>query len=216
MVSIMYSLQWANGKKRTSISSMQGEDLTKFTLYDDAKNCFGIYIVNEYGELLARTIVWDKVKNMFNGIEFMAFSRVYAPSEEFRDILIKECEARGYRNLYELLGHPLHPKENAVKLRVDLGFDLQTGMYEKVPWIDYFQYGYEGLPFLFSYDIEKQKSVKLNDCSGNGGFLTKQELLCPSCGEYLEEDDQIFITPDGIYCEYCCSSGKAEELVSGN
>lgn len=192
-------------------SSETHQNAERYRFYDDCPNCAVAYVLDEDGAVQGRVIIWAGVYNpaLQNPETFTAYSRVYGSSENVKNILRDWCDRHDMVSLERLLGHPA--TFEGPKLQVDLGFYLTDSMYEEVPWVDYFRWGQQDLPFLFTFQPHPvEPGDYINICcmdqhDGQAGFLTGHcEFACAYCGEIMNEVERTWSDEvENFVCHNC-------------
>lgn len=195
----------------SAFSSETNQRAEKYKLYDDCPNCAVAYVLDQNGAVQGRVIIWAGVYNptLEKPETFTAYSRVYGSSERVKNILRDWCDRHDMVSLERLLGNPA--TFEGPKLQVDLGFYLTDSMYDEVPWVDYFRWGQQDLPFLFTFRphfVEVGDYVDLcclDGHDGQAGFLTgHHEFSCPYCGEITKFKEREWADKvSDFVCPYC-------------
>jgi hypothetical protein len=173
--------------------------------YSDFYNKVGAniaYILDIYGNLSARAIMWNNVKIDSKMITFI--DRIYG-SERHIETIKKWARDNGY---YHKISQTSGSYEitNGID-RTYLGeYDLNFFLFNKI----------KGAPYLDSLRLSDGYKLSARDgkyslnstCGGVGNWIFMKDYICRSCKDIIPDLSTSLIYNLSIYCDKCCVFSK--------
>lgn len=188
-------------------SCMRKDDPEFFRIYDDVESCSIAYIVED-GKLRARALLWETVEDMDTGETYNVMDRIYSENHKYLSAMILWATTHGYlHKTAQALNIDTYykPDLSVVTLknaRVGTSFPFKHEMYVLVPYVDTFQWVFNGKHDMYTTDRYGYGAC-LTDTDGNGGWLTRPHSRCINCDDIVDEDTAFYDNDGEAWCEHC-------------
>lgn len=191
----------------------------RFTIYNDIPCCKIAYMENESGDLIARALLWEEVKNEDTGEVFKMMDRIYSADMECLTIMQNWASEHGYWYkeeqalfVFDFVLPDGSTRRDWTNLSIP-AIKFKAGQYDEVPYIDTFAFCDKGTSDrLYSTingwlpdedgDEEEHGFIRMQNTGGKARWICKGSYKCAECGDYIPSGEARHLH-DLQYCEHC-------------
>lgn len=182
----VYDMERAGGGGSLNNSCMNG-DSQFLDIYENCKKLKIVVLLNNTGQLCGRALLW-KIDENINFID-----RFYVAQDFMYDLFLSFAKENGYwykkdYKSYDNKDKFIDNQGNEIVKEFSISTDTDQKYY---PYIDTFSYGDDG--FLYNFRGDSIYTYNQTDGDREDHDPHKGQVYCESTGEYIDEEDSIYI-----------------------